>query len=322
MPVQLCTEMYNRGVTDAALLEHINRLPHARANFKQLVRELGTRGEGRAELETALARLAARGDLIELRSGHYTATARSREFAVGRVNMHRDGYGFLISDRPIEGIQGDIFLPPETAGNAMHGDRVVVRVARIEAGGRADGEIVKILRRAHLTVVGEFRMGKRGQWVIPHDDRIRQWIEIPAGLELPPAGATIDRIGVAPRQVSSPEELSGLIVNVEVLEYAERGEHPVGRVIEILGSPDDFGVDVEIVIRQHHLPHRFPPEVVEQARAIPDSIAAAELRGAPRFPRAGYRHHRRRNRARFRRRGLGGAPRERQLCACRSTSPT
>jgi ribonuclease R len=264
-------------VTDAALLEHINRLPHARANFKQLVRELGTRGEGRTALETALGRLAARGDLIELRSGHYTATARSREFAVGRVNMHRDGYGFLISDRPIEGIQGDIFLPPETAEKAMHGDRVVVRIARIESSGRADGEIVKVLQRAHLTVVGEFRFGKRGQYVVPHDDRIRQWIEIPQGMEIPPAGAIIDRIGVTPRQVSSPEELAGLIVNVEVLEYAERGEHPVGRVIEILGSPDDFGVDVEIVIRQHHLPHRFPPEVVEQASAIPDSVDAAEL---------------------------------------------
>jgi ribonuclease R len=264
-------------VTDATLLEHINGLPHARANFKQLVRELGTRGDGREELETALARLVARGDLIELRSGHYTSTARSREFAVGRVNMHRDGYGFLISDRPIEGIQGDVFLPPSTAEKAMHGDRVVVRIARIEAGGRADGEIVKVLRRAQTTVVGEFRFGKRGQYVVPHDDRIRQWIEIPEGMEIPPGGATIDRIGVAPRQVNSPAELAGLIVNVELLEYAERGEHPVGRVIEILGSPDDFGVDVEIVIRQHHLPHRFPPEVVEQASGIPGGIADAEL---------------------------------------------
>jgi hypothetical protein len=100
----------------------------------------------RTELETALARLAARGDLIELRSGHYAVTARSREFAVGRLNMHRDGYGFLISDRPIEGVQGDVFIPPESAEKAMHGDRVVVRIARIEAGGRADGEIVKVLQ--------------------------------------------------------------------------------------------------------------------------------------------------------------------------------
>jgi ribonuclease R len=262
---------------DAALLAHISKQPHARANFKQLVRELGAKGTSRDELETALARLAARGDLIEVRPGHYAVTARSREFAVGRLQMHREGYGFLISERPIEGVAGDVFIPPESAETAMHGDRVVVRIARIEPGGRADGEIVKVLKRAQPTVVGEFRIGRRGQFVVPQDERIQQWIEIPDGLEYPPADAITDRIGVSARQVSSIAELEGMVVNVELLEYPERGSSPVGRVIEILGQPDDFGVDVEIVIRKHHLPHQFPPEVVEQAESMPSVIAAREL---------------------------------------------
>src|SRR5579872_3494869 len=194
---------------DAALVDHIAKLPHARANFKQLVKELSVKGAGREDLENALARLTARGDLIELRSGQYAVTARSREFAVGRLNMHKDGYGFLISERPMEGIQGDIFIPPDSAAKAMHGDRVVVRIARIEAGGRADGEIVKILRRAHPTVVGEFRIGRRGQYVVPHDERIQQWIDIPEGMEFPPAGPAIDRIGVEAPEVASVEELDG-----------------------------------------------------------------------------------------------------------------
>src|SRR5579859_6588291 len=264
---------------DAALVEHIAKLPHARANFKQLVRELGAKGNGREDLENALARLTARGDLIELRSGQYAVTARSREFAVGRLNMHKDGYGFLIAERPIEGVAGDVFIPPESAEKAMHGDRVVVRIARIEAGGRADGEIVKILKRAQPTVVGEFRIGRRGQYVVPHDERVRQWIEIPEGLEIPKSGPSIDRIGVAAPQVSSAADLDRMIVNVELLEYPERGAGPVGRVIEILGRPDDFGVDVEIVIRKHHLPHQFPPEVVEQAESIPNVIAGREAEG-------------------------------------------
>src|SRR5579872_98188 len=102
-------------MTDSALLDHISHLPHARANFKQLVRELGSKGDDRRELESLLASLVAHGDLIELRSGHFAVTARSREFAVGRLNMHRDGYGFLIPERPIEGLNGDIFIPPESA---------------------------------------------------------------------------------------------------------------------------------------------------------------------------------------------------------------
>jgi len=266
-------------MTDRALLEHIGNLPHARANFKQLVRELGFKDLKRTELETALARLSARGDLVELRSGHYAVTARSREFAAGRLNMHRDGYGFLIPDQPVQGVAGDVFIPPESAAKAMHGDRVVVRIARIEADGRADGEIVKVLKRAHPTVVGEFRIGRRGQYVIPQDDRIRQWIEIPDGLETPPAAPPIDRIGVAPPTALSAAEMNGMVVDVEVLEYPEKGSGPVGRVVEILGHPDDFGVDVEIVIRKHHLPHRFPPEVVEQAETVTHEIAPGELAG-------------------------------------------
>jgi ribonuclease R len=266
-------------MTDAALLDHISSLPHARANFKQLVRELGAKGVERVELETALARLTARGDLIELRPDHYAVTARSREFAVGRLQMHRDGYGFLIAERPIEGIAGDVFIPPESAEKAMHGDRVVVRVTRIQSDGRADGEIVKVLKRAHPTVVGEFRIGRRGQYVAPHDDRIQQWIEIPEGMEFPQPGPSLDRIGVEPPKVYAVAELDGMVVNVELLEYPEKGENPVGRVIEILGRPDDFGVDVEIVIRKHHLPHQFPPEVVEQAQIVPSTIDAGELAG-------------------------------------------
>src|SRR4051812_24418356 len=98
-------------MTDAALLAHITRLPHGRANFKQLVRELGVKGDSRVQLEAALTRLADRGELVETRSGQYAATSKSREFTAGRVHMHKDGYGFLIPDRPIEGITGDVYIP-------------------------------------------------------------------------------------------------------------------------------------------------------------------------------------------------------------------
>jgi ribonuclease R len=262
-------------MTDTALLDHIGALPHARANFKQLVRELGTKGARREDLEAGLARLAARGDLLELRAGQFVLTSRSREYTVGRLNMHRDGYGFLVPDRPVDGIAGDVFIPPDSAAKAMHGDRVVVRIARIESDGRADGEIVKVLARAHPTVVGEFRIGRHGFFVAPHDERIRQWIEIPEGMEFPPPGATADRIGVEAPRVDSVADLAGMIVNVELLDF----ETPSGRVVEILGRPGDFGVDVEVIIRKHYLPHRFPPEAIAQAKGVAASVGAGDLEG-------------------------------------------
>jgi ribonuclease R len=265
------------ALTDSTILAHIERLPHARASFKQLIRELGARGASRAELETMLDRLTGRGDLIEYRPDYYVSARRTREYAVGRLRTHRDGYGFLIPDRRPEWLAGDVFLPPGAVAQAMNGDRLVARIVQIDSNGRAEGEIARILKRAHSTVVGEFRIRPRGNFVVPHDDRIRDWILIPEGLEVPPASAPADRVGTAEVKVQGPEDLDGLIVDVELLEYPEKGDGAVGRVIEVIGHPDDFGVDVEMVIRKHHLPHRFPPEAHEQAARVPDAILAEEL---------------------------------------------
>lgn len=267
-----------KHVTDASLLQHIRNLPHGRATYKQLVRELRLQGEERESLEVALDRLSEKGALVELRSGHFAAVGSSREYASGRLSIHRDGFGFLIPEQVSPEIQGDIFLPPQEAAKGMNGDRALVHVTRLGDAGRAEGEVVRILRRAHVTVVGEFRVRKRGNFVVPADDRIQQWIQIPEGMEAPPQSSSVDRVGAARREVFSVEDLDGMIVNVEILEFPEDRAEAVGRVIEVLGYPDDFGVDVEIIIRKHHLPHQFPQEVVEQARRIPHEIEATELR--------------------------------------------
>ncbi|MGC2660550.1 MAG: VacB/RNase II family 3'-5' exoribonuclease [Bryobacteraceae bacterium] len=268
----------SQPLTDASVLDRIRQLPHGRATYKQLVRELRLHGEDRRPLDQALDRLTEKGALVEPRSGHFAAVGAGSEYVSGRLSLHRDGYGFLITDQPIPGIDGDIFLPRDEAAKGMHGDRALVHVMRVERNGRADGEVVRIIRRAHQTVVGEFRIRKRGNFVVPSDERLQQWIEIPEGLELPYRLQTADRVGVVARQPASLEELDGMVVNVEIIDFAQGGDdHPVGRVIEILGYPGDFGVDVEIVIRRHHLPHAFPDDVLDQARDISAAIDTAEI---------------------------------------------
>jgi ribonuclease R len=263
---------------DASLLDHIRHLPHARASYKQLVKELRLQGENRDHLEETLDRLCDKGQLVELRSGHFVAVGDNSEYLAGRVSIHRDGFGFLIPDQAVFGIQGDIFLPPPEAAKGMHGDRALAHITHRGGEGRAEGEIIRILRRAHVTVVGEFRIKKRGNYVIPSDERVQQWIEIPEGMEIPAAqGEAVDRVGGIRREGKSVEEMDGMIVNVDILEFPADGEQGVGRVVEILGYPDDFGVDVEIMIRKHHLPHHFPPETVDEARAIAHEIPPGEL---------------------------------------------
>src|SRR5688572_20786456 len=272
MPIIVSVQRLAGPLTEDALLAHMSRLPKGRAAFKRRARELGLKGDTRSELDQVLERLANRGELIEGRSGQYEVARTSREYVVGRLNMHRDGYGFVVASYPVEWMKGDLFIPREAAEKAMHGDRVLARVLRVEANGRADGEIVRILKRAHVTVVGEFNVGRHGCYVKPHDERIQQWIDIPEGMEIPESGKTVHRVGVEPVQIGGVEELDGMIVNVEIVEWPQKGDNPVGRVIEVLGSPDDFGVDVEIIIRKHHIPHRFPDKVLQQAQSYPMTI--------------------------------------------------
>jgi ribonuclease R len=263
-------------MTDAELLAHIERLPHGKATFKQILKELRARSEHRGSIERALDRLSKHGHLIELKSGHYVATSKSREYTIGRVSRHRDGYGFLIPDKPVPGISGDVFLPPDALLGAMHGDRAIARVS-LARDGRAEGEVVRVVKRAHQTVVGTFHITRRGMYVEPMDERLRDWIEIPDDQAIPSPGTSRDRIGAAPVVINDLSDLDGMIVNVEIVEFGDR--EPTGRVIEILGKPGDFGIDVEIVIRKHHIPHRFPAEAIQQAEAIPLIVSEAEHKG-------------------------------------------
>jgi len=259
------------------LILYIRKLSHGQANLKQLVRERARLGETRAMIETEIAKLVQSGELVETRSGHYTAVGIGREYAVGRMHAHRDGYAFVTPEIPITGLRGDIYIPKEGATHAMHGDRVVVRLGRIESDGKASGEILRVLRRAHTTVVGEFRVARRGFVVVPHDDRLSQWIEIPEFMALPKAAASPDRVGPETKTVARPEDLDGMIVTAEILDFGEPGERPMGRVIEILGNPGDFGIDVEILIRSHHIPHVFPDDVLEQAKSLAGTIPPEEI---------------------------------------------
>jgi ribonuclease R len=198
----------------------------------------------------------------------------------GRLVLHHDGYGFVVPSTPVPQLDGDLFIPPNGIEGAMHGDRVIARIKPaygVTGSRRAEGTIVRIVGRAHTSVVGLFRYGSRGNTVLPYDVRIQQEIEIPAGEELTPA--LREKLGLAAtgepdaRAKRSPvlPELDGAVVNVEITRYSRSGLPPVGRVTEILGRPGDMGVDIEIIIRKHHLPHVFSQAVLDDAerRAVP-----------------------------------------------------
>jgi ribonuclease R len=211
---------------------------------------------------------------------------RSHDEIKGRLVLHHDGYGFVVPDPPVPWLDRDVFIPRDAVEDAMHGDQVLVRMQRVTGAGesqRTEGRIVRVLGRAHATVVGLFRYGARGNTVLPYDARMQHAIEIPPGMELTPGLAKklgfsgADERSVRGRRIPQLAELDGAVVNVELVRYPKGGAAPTGRVIEILGRPGQLGVDTEIIIRKHHLPHVFAAEVMKEAeqRALP--VQEAEL---------------------------------------------
>ena len=308
-------------LSDFAILKKIERQPKRIAGFKQMVRELGVHGDARRELFERLKHLVASGQLQQIDSDRYAIpqAAADKNMAVGRLSMHRDGFGFVIpeasslDERLKARLAGDIFIPPPAVGSAMHGDRVLVEVGNIRPDGRAEGRIVRLIGRAHATVVGKFHYGSRRNYVTPIDQKITQEIVIPPGMEhpgvVPPSAVGVEASGPrwrgqdalataggtpalheqrkdrkSPHRVLGAEaarradrdDLENAVVDVEITDWPTATQNPRGRVVEILGYEDDFGVDVEIMIRKFHLPHRFPPAVLAEAQDAEPIITSAD----------------------------------------------
>jgi len=216
------------------------------------------------------------------------AGAAARAFSdpnrvTGRMVMHRDGYGFLVPDLPVRGIEGDLYIGRDSTGDAMHGDRVQARIERRKPGGRAEAVVTRIVERAHPTVVGIFQYGATANFVRPFDERLQQEILIPPGEELTAelrgrAGPQAQGSATARRRLRL-KELDGAVVNVELTRFPRGGVQAAGRVTEILGRTGEMGVDVEIIIRKHHLPNRFPAEAQEEAARVAQQVSAGEREG-------------------------------------------
>jgi ribonuclease R len=268
---------------DRELLRRIARSTGQKAGYKQLVRELSLGGgmQRRLLLEQ-LARLTARGVLVKLDKEHWSiprtvsAAAGTRDnLAAGRLDLHRDGYGFVRPNARQATGQEDIFIPPPEINGAMQGDQVLVEVEPPKADGRRIGRIVRILERRNPTIVGIFHYARsdreQGHNVAPFDERMTQQILIPFGQEIPEVkeSATPHRVlGAEAAAVSIHDNLEGLVVDVEITSWPTPTRPPIGRVIEVLGDPDEFGVDVEMMIRKHQLPRMFPEKVLAEARSV------------------------------------------------------
>jgi len=221
--------------------------------FAGIAEELGLSGE--RDLDALGKRLRAMqrdGQIISGRRGAYGVPKRM-DLLRCRVMGHRDGYGFA---RPLEGEAEDLFLSAREMYQVFDGDEVLASVAGLDRRGRAEGQIVEVLTRAHAKVVGRYMEESGIGFLLPHNTRIRNHILIPPKAK---GGAR-----------------HGQLVSVVLTDYPSATLGAKGEVEEVLGDHLDPGLEIDVAIRAHGIPWEWPDEVLREAGALGEEPAEAD----------------------------------------------
>ena len=198
------------------------------------------------------------GQIIRNRKGAL-CIAEKLDLISGVVQGHSDGFGFLIPDDKTKLNGEDLFLSPKEMSQVMHGDRAMVRMSGLDRRGRPEGKLVEVLERNTQKLVGRVIRTSGVTIVAAEDKRINQDILIPYHLDM--------------------NAKSGQVVMVELTEQPSSHAQPMGKIVEILGNYADSGMEIEIALRKHKLPHEFTPDAVKQAEAYPRLVQPSDYQG-------------------------------------------
>lgn len=212
---------------------------------KELARGLGIPNHDYAEFRALLDRLEQEGMLYRVRKQRYAAPEKIN-LVVGRLHTIRNGAGFVVTDDD----EPDLYIPGQSLGSAVHGDRVVARVERRKRLGRREGRVIRVLERAREKVVGVYHPERNFGFVVPEDRKLARDIFIPPDLD---AGAR-----------------KGDVVLVRISTWGDDHLGPTGEIEQVIGPVGEPGVDVLAIMHGHGLTAEFPPEVETEARAIRD----------------------------------------------------
>ncbi|CAN5505826.1 hypothetical protein BH20VER3_BH20VER3_17790 [soil metagenome] len=213
---------------------------------KELALALGFKSEKRSDLKQVLRKLEHAGAIARIRKNRYILPEEA-DLVTGKLQIHQAGFGFLVRENSEE---GDVFISAENTGTAMNGDRIVARItrdanyARARSGSnRPEGRVIRILERAHDTIVGTLQQSRNFAYVIPDDPRL------------------VHNVYVRPRPLPAaprpPQPDDKVVVRLEPWE--SRHVNPEGEIIELLGRASDPGIDMLSIIRKNNLPLQFPP---------------------------------------------------------------
>ncbi len=235
---------YGRPIPSRELMLEVMEKNGAPISFRELADKLGLQEP--QDLDAMKYRLRAMerdGQIIYNRSRKYVPVSKA-DLVKGHVSGHPDGFGFLIPDDGSD----DLYLHAKQMRKILHGDIVLASVTGIDRKGRREGAIVEILEHKTETIVGRYFVEGGIGFVTPDNSRITQDILIPPE--------------------SSGNAENGQIVTARIVEYPTSRHQPIGKIIETLGDHMAPGMEIDIALRSHELPHIWPEEVIKEAEAL------------------------------------------------------
>src|SRR5207253_6444790 len=246
------------------ILALLARKDYRPLNKIEIARKLGFTDTKRTALRKILRELERAGEIARIRKNRYVLPAEA-DLVAGKLSIHQAGYGFLTPETSGE---PDVFIAAENVGVAMHGDRVVVRISRDtpphdRVKRRREGRVIRILERAHDTIVGTLQRSRNFYYVVPDDPRF------------------VHDIYVHPERDRQPRKTAnvGDKVVVRLDAWESRHVNPEGEIVEVLGPASTPGIDMLSIIRNYHLPAEFPKDVLNQAERISEQIDTRQLEG-------------------------------------------
>lgn len=237
------------------ILKRFKEISYRPLRMREMLVTFNVSKEERRAFKRLIKELLKDGEIIKTRKNQY-GLPEKMGLIIGRLRCHRDGYGFVIPEKPGE---ADIFIPNRSLYGAMHGDRVVVRVEHLREGAKREGRIIRILERAHKRIIGRYEYSRNFGYVVPDDQRIGQDLYI------------------GPKDRKDAKK--GDLVVAEILSYPTPTRSPEGRIIRVLGRPDDPGIITDMIIEKYELPQSFPQNVLEDARSVPLNVTKAMFKG-------------------------------------------
>src|SRR3989304_235178 len=241
--------------TKQSFLQFMQDKAYRPLSFKELTRQMQISKEQRDLFKKLLKDLVKDGHVIKIRGERYGVPAKMN-LVSGDLTCHPKGFGFVM---PEEGGK-DIFINPGNMKGAMHRDKVVARVeGRSKGNGKREGRIIRIVKRAHKTIVGRFENGKGFGIVIPSDERVLQEIIIPS------------------KEIKNAKQ--GEIVEAEITRWPAERIAPLGKIVAVLGNYDDPDVEIEVIVKKYGLFHRFPHNVITEAKEISQVVADEDITG-------------------------------------------